>query len=113
MVKIMRRHYSFRILFLFLAFCCGLAQAAVTVSVDRNPVRVNESFQLYFESDGSVDGDPDFSPLQQYFQILNRSQSNNISIINGKYQRSLKWTLQVMSKQEGDFIHPNLDSFIR
>jgi hypothetical protein len=106
MVKIMRRHYSFRILLLFLTFWCGLAQAAVTVSVDRNPVRVNESFQLYFESDGSVDGDPDFSPLQQYFQILNRSQSNNISIINGKYKRSLKWTLQVMPKQEGDFILP-------
>jgi hypothetical protein len=83
-----------------------LLYAKVTISADRNPVRVNESFQLYFETDGSVNSDPDFSPLQQHFQILNRSQSNNISIINGKYQRSLKWTLQVMPLQEGDFVLP-------
>ncbi len=102
----MKRNISLRVLLSTIVLFCGLAQATVTVSIDRNPVHVNESFQLYFEVDESIDSDPDFSPLQQHFQILNRSHSNNISIINGKYQRSLKWTLQVMPRQEGEFVLP-------
>jgi len=102
----MKPKISLLILLSALVVIYNLAQATVTVSIDRNPVYVNESFQLYFEVDESIDGDPDFSPLQQHFQILNRSHSNNISIINGKYQRSLKWTLQVMPRQEGEFILP-------
>jgi hypothetical protein len=84
----------------------GLTGAAITVSTDRSPARANESFQLYFQADGSVDGDPDFSPLLQYFSILNNNQSSNISVINGNYKRSTKWTLQVMPKQAGTFIVP-------
>ena len=106
MVNLIRSNYSLWVLLSALLLCSNLLQADVTVSIDRNPVRVNESFQLIFETDSSVDSDPDFSPLRQYFQILNTSQSNNISIINGKYQRSLKWTLQAMPGQEGDFVLP-------
>ena len=97
---------SYTLRFSALVLFCSLVQAEVTISIDRNPVRVNESFQLVFETDDSTDRDPDFSPLQQHFQILSRSQSNNISIINGKYQRILKWNLQLMPTQEGDFILP-------
>ena len=80
--------------------------AAVNVTIDRSPVRLNESFQLVFEADSSPDQDPDFSGLQQHFVVLNRSQSNNISIINGEYKRNIKWVLQVMPKQVGDFVIP-------
>ena len=94
-------------LFLFLLLMVsGLAEAAITVSIDREPVHVNESFQLFFEASESPDDDPDFSPLQQYFDILNTSQSSQISIINGDYKRSIKWTLQLMPKQVGDIIVP-------
>jgi hypothetical protein len=43
----------------------GLAE--VTVSIDRDPLRVNESFQLVFSSDYTPDHDPDFSSLQRHF----------------------------------------------
>ena len=79
---------------------------AIEVSVDRDSLHVNQSFQLFFESDETPDGDPDFSPLQQFFSVSNSSQSNSISIINGDYQRSIKWTLQVVPKQAGDFVIP-------
>ncbi len=106
MVTPMKRNFLLFLLLSVLMLCSELVQAKVTISADRNPVRVNESFQLYFQVDESINGDPDFSPLQQDFQILNRSQSNNISIINGKYERSLKWTLQIMPKQAGEFVLP-------
>ncbi len=100
----MKRYYPcFLLLFLLLH---PSLRAEINLSIDRNPVYANESFQLFFEADDSPDGDPDFSPLQQYFDILNTSQNNSISIINGNYQRSIKWTLQLMPKQVGEIIVP-------
>ena len=102
----MKHNISLLFLLSVLTLWSNFLQAGVTVSIDRNPVRVNESFQLFFETDTSVDSNPDFSPLRRYFESLSTSQSNNISISNGKYQRSMKWTLQVMPQQEGDFVLP-------
>lgn len=91
--------------FLFLIFlCCSsqlVAAADITVSSDRNPVALNESFTLVFTATGSVDDDPDFSPLRQYLDILGQSQSSNISIINGSMSRKKTWQLSVMAKQTG------------
>ncbi len=80
--------------------------AAVEVTIDRNPVQVNESFQLVFSLDHSPSRDPDFSALQQHFMVLGNNRSNNISIINGEYQRSVKWTVRLMAKQIGEHIVP-------
>lgn len=88
------------------SFLSNQAFAAINVTIDRSSVSLNESFQLVFEADSSPDQDPDFSGLEQYFVVLNQSQSNNISIINGTYKRNIKWVLQVMPKQVGDFVIP-------
>ena len=80
--------------------------ATVQVSLDRNPVVINESFTTTFEADGSVDGEPDFSPLQKDFNILNRSQSNNMQIINGSISRKSAWTVVLMAKREGTLLLP-------
>jgi len=100
--------YNFRrwIFLSCLVLFAKVAGAAITVSIDRNPVHLNESFQIYFEADSSVDEDPDFSSLQQFFSILNSSQSSNISVINGNYKRSIKWTLQAMPREAGSFTVP-------
>ena len=82
------------------------AMAEIEVSIDRNPVQVNESFQLVFSLERSPDHDPDFSSLQQHFLILGNNRSSTISIINGEYRRSVKYTLQLMPRQVGDFMIP-------
>jgi hypothetical protein len=86
----------------------GLQQvsAEVLVTIDRNPIQVNESFQLVFSLDNNPDLDPDFSVLQKHFLILGNNRSNSISIINGQYQRSVKWSLKLMAKQVGEFTIP-------
>ena len=93
---------------LVLLIFSGLQQVAaeVQVSIDRNPVQVNESFQLVFSLDADPDRDPDFSALQQDFLILSNRRSSGISIINGEYQRSVKWGLKLMAKQVGEFTIP-------
>jgi len=102
----MKYNFPWWILLSCLVLFTKVAGAVITVTIDRNPVHLNESFQIYFEADSSIDEDPDFSSLQQFFSILNSSQSSNISVINGNYKRSIKWTLQAMPREAGTFTVP-------
>ena len=78
----------------------------ITVSPDRNPVRLNESFTLTFSAKNSPDDDPDFSILEQDFEILNQSQSSNVSIINGDFSKSVNWKLTLMARKAGRLFVP-------
>lgn len=99
---------------LFIALTClalfssSLHAATITARTDRNPVQMNESISLIFEATGSVDDDPDFSPLEKDFDIINQSQSSNISIINGSMSRQKTWSLIIMPKRAGVFTIPSI-----
>lgn len=80
--------------------------AAIEVTADRNPVQSNESFQLLFSTREDPDGDPDFSVLERDFEILGKSQSSHVSMINGEFSTTLTWTLTVMAKRAGDLEIP-------
>ncbi len=82
--------------------------ADINVSVDRNPVSLDESFQIIFTAIESPDDDPDFSPLEQDFSILNQSNSSSSSWINGKSSKTIQWTLNVMAKQAGSLVIPSV-----
>ncbi len=84
------------IILLSLCYSSGV-YAEVTVSVDRNPVQINESFRIVFESDVSGSDKPDFTPLKKDFDIISQGQSSNIRIINGDYSATTQWTLDVMA----------------
>jgi hypothetical protein len=105
----MRKPRLMSLLVLIGVLCSFLSNqtfAAINVTIDRNLVRLNESFQLVFEADSSPDQGPDFSGLEQYFVVVNQNQSNSITVINGEYRRNIKWVLQVMPTQVGEFIIP-------
>jgi hypothetical protein len=94
---------------LFLLLLLPLQQvlaAQIQVSVDRNPVSLNESFQIIFSTTESPDNDPDFSALEQDFDILSQSKNSKASWINGKSSRTLQWIVNVMAKQAGTLTIP-------
>ena len=78
----------------------------ISVSVDRNPVTVDESFNITFSASESPDGDPDFSPLEHDFTVLNQSQSSNSSWVNGQYSKTIRWTVQAIAKKTGSITIP-------
>jgi hypothetical protein len=96
------------LILLGLSILSAPARAEIEVSVDRNPVQMNETFQLVFELDENPDQDPDFSSLRKDFLVLGNNRSSSISIINGDYRRSVKWTLQLMAKDVGEFEIPSI-----
>ena len=82
--------------------------AQINVSVDRNPVSLDDSFQITFTASEEPDDDPDFSPLQQDFTILNQSQASSANWVNGKFSKSIQWTLTVMAKNAGSLAIPSI-----
>ena len=83
-----------------------LAAMEIKVEADRNPVALQQSFQLVFSAPDDPDSEPDFSPLRQQFDILNQQRSSQSSWINGKSQHSQEWHLSLMAKQAGDLLIP-------
>lgn len=86
----------------------GMA-ANITTRVDRDPVRLNESFKIIFEADDNISAGPDFSPLEQDFEILSRSRSSNMQILNGDITQQTRWTLFVMAKHSGKLTIPSIE----
>lgn len=82
--------------------------ATVKAQVDRNPVSLDESFQLTLTVEGSVDGEPDLEVLKKDFDIIGHNQSNNIQIINGSVSRQSQWSLTLMPKSVGTLTIPAL-----
>ena len=98
--------------FQMLSFTLLLVASQVTLAieikatVDRSPVNINESFQIIFTMTESPNGQPDFSPLEKDFTILNRSQQSNSSFVNGQRSATIKWVLSIMAKNEGQLAIP-------
>lgn len=80
----------------------------VRVTTDRNPVNINESFQIIFNASETPDAAPDFSPLKRDFEILNQQQSSQSSWVNGSFSKSIQWTLNVMAKRSGTLVIPSV-----
>ena len=99
-----------RFLILFFLILSQQVQAGIQVSVDRDPVVLDESFQLIFESDEKVKDQPDFTPLNQFFTVLNSSSRSNTQIINGKVSHSQQWILTVLAKKAGKIKIPAISN---
>lgn len=87
-------------------FSTNVFATDITVSLDRSPVSVDETFQILFTASESPDADPDFSPLEQDFTIQNQSQSSRTEFVNGKLNRILQWAVTVMANDSGNLIIP-------
>lgn len=99
---------SFPLLCVFMFFLNIQTAFAVEIkaSIDRNSISINESVQLTFTAIESPDGSPDFSSLEQDFEILNQTQQSNTTWVNGASSNSIRWVLNVMPKNVGNLIIP-------
>jgi len=102
MTKLLKIFITSTLLF----FTFNIFAATFSAQLNVNPVLLSDSFQLTYIAEGSVDDDPDFSPIRTNFDILGTSQSNNVSMINGDFKRTKKWILSLRAKNSGTFRIP-------
>ena len=96
-----------RCLLLFF-FTLNSYATGIHVALNHNPVSINDSFEISFTASQSVDDEPDFSPLESEFSILNQTQSSNTSWVNGKTSVTKQWQVTVMAKKTGNLIIPSI-----
>jgi len=96
------------LLFSFILISFNSQAANITVEVDRDPVSIDESFKIYFIADDRITDEPDFSPLQQDFEILGRSQSSSMKYINGNFSKKTRWNIHAMAKRSGTLTIPSV-----
>ena len=87
-----------------------LSWAALTATVDRNVIDSNETLQLVIRYDGQVmTGQPDFSPLENDFEILSNNRQQQYSWVNGQSESYTDWTMVLMPKRTGLILIPSLN----
>ena len=82
------------------------ARAAITAEVDRTRVGAGETVELRVRLEGDRSVQPDFTPLQEHFEILSRSQSAQTRIINFKREQFREWTLVLAPRRTGIVVIP-------
>ena len=99
-------------------FCClvmGLYLSAfvhaqvssVEVSVDKNPVMLDEAFQLIVVANGELSSDQlDLSALEKDFRIAGTSVSRSTQMINFSTSYTTTWTTRLFPKSVGQFTIP-------
>ncbi len=90
-----------------LVFSCVLsAGQGPDAELDRNRIADGESVTLTLTVPGDLDGEPDFTPLTQDFDILGQAQSSHTSIINGRMDSKRVWRLTLAPKRTGRLALP-------
>lgn len=97
---VMRLFNSLLIVTLLLSPVASLA-AQLEAVLDRTRVGLEESFSMELRASGSVDGDPDLSVLDKDFELLGRSQSSQVQIVNTDISRTTTWSLSLLARSAG------------
>ncbi len=87
----------------------GLAQSQPVVlraSVDRETIRANESFTYILRAEGPLSGRFDPSALARDFDILDTTQSSNVTIVGGRVSQVAEWLVALMPRRPGRFELP-------
>jgi len=100
--------YVFVPLFLLLG-STGAKADNLSATVDRNQLNRGETVELRVRFDSQTSGEPDFSVLEEDFEILSRRQQNQFSLINGTAVSYTEWLLELLPRETGEILIPELD----
>jgi len=85
-----------------------LLLAEIIIKVDRDPIVIDESFHLIFESERRIDAKPDFSSLTNAFSVLDTRHRSSTQIINGKINYLQTWIATLIPNKIGTINIPSI-----
>jgi hypothetical protein len=98
-----------RVAMAFLALVLAAqALGAVHATLDTPRVGAGDPVRLTLSYDGQTREQPDLTPLQQDFDILSSSRSNNMQIINGSVSSHTEVQLVIAPKRTGQLLVPQI-----
>jgi len=103
----LQKRFKTGLLILLLAVSNAVWAQSITVESDRQTIEYGDIFTLKITADYQViTGQLDLSILDDQFEVLGSQRSNNIQMVNGDFQSSTTWLVQLSPKKEGDLIIP-------
>ena len=105
-----RKHLRIPLHATLLVLWCGAAAAeGLRASLERNPIRADETVRLLIESEGAHAGaQPDLSPLDEDFERLGTSTSTQIHIQKGRQSATTRWAVELSPRRAGELPVPPL-----
>lgn len=102
-----KRIASFFILLFSLTFISSSWAADFSAHVDRNEVNEQDSFTLVLRYEAqAIRKEPDTTPLEKDFRILNQHRSQQFSSVNGKTESYTNWVLTLTPLRTGTLTIP-------
>ncbi|QVL51033.1 MAG: protein BatD [Thiocapsa sp.] len=86
----------------------GTVSDGVRAEIDRERIAANETLILQLLGDGRLSGEPDLQVLETDFDILSRSQSERMSVLNGAVSHTREWRIELAPKRSGRLEIPAL-----
>ncbi|WP_175534587.1 BatD family protein [Thiocapsa roseopersicina] len=80
----------------------------VRAEIDRDRIATNETLILQLLGDGRLSGEPELQVLEADFDILSRSQSERMSVLNGAVSHTREWRIELAPKRSGRLEIPAL-----
>lgn len=99
--------HTLRSLSLALLLLGSVATADTSVTVDRDKLRENETFNLEFRHAGDLKGDPNFNVLATDFEILGRTSGRSMTAdTSGTATIEFTWQFKLAPKRAGTLVIP-------
>ncbi len=93
-----------------LCFSTWLQAAELTATVDRSKIFLSDTLNLTIRfSQQNGTGSPDFSLLEQQFDILSNNRSSQYRNINGQVESFTQWQLMLAPKAVGKLLIPSFE----
>jgi hypothetical protein len=103
------RSYLAALGFAALWICTTAAAADARAWLDRNSMHMGETVTLNVEvTDNAKASQPDFSALQNDFDLLGTQSSSSVNIVNGQTSSKLLWAVGLEPKHAGTLTIPAL-----
>lgn len=92
---------------LFSALTFNAWAVAFEASIDRNEIAEGDAFVLTLRyNSNTLTGSPDFSQLENDFEIINQKRKSSFQFINGKSESWTIWTIHLMPERLGTLTIP-------
>lgn len=90
------------------SFAVPLLAQGVRAEIDRDRIAANETLILHLLGDGRLSAEPELQVLEVDFDILSRSQSERMSVLNGAVSHTREWRIELAPKRSGRLEIPAL-----
>ena len=74
-------------------------------SLSTGTISIDESVSLIVEASG-LDGELDVAALEEDFEVISRSSSRDVSIVDGERRSTVTWVLELVPREIGVFTVP-------